>query len=229
MFESKTVWGMGELSYLPEIYIDVMTNNTVAQLKESIKSAYETVPVALSNLRKPELAAFVAWIETAKREDVSLKEVKEDMEITNTKTTQTEEAAQWEAESLLCHCGQRFIPLANGTMPRHTRPGLLDVMDRTYVPPKRERCHYSGKFPPVTVQTRSIINNSVDRQILDLKGTADNADKLKKLTAMRFNTVQIRDVRHVSEGSRKGRREGTRHVQGGTVKSRKRFRVETAA
>lgn len=49
-----------------------------------------------------------------------------------------------------CTCGKYLTPLANGTMPRHTR--LID-------PPRlvrphseiRQRCEGTGKFPPATV------------------------------------------------------------------------------
>jgi hypothetical protein len=52
-----------------------------------------------------------------------------------------------------CGCGQYKTPLANGTMPRHTR--LMDP-PRLQKPHSelRVRCHGSGKFPPVTVAWR---------------------------------------------------------------------------
>lgn len=48
-----------------------------------------------------------------------------------------------------CTCAQYFAPLANGTMPRHTRPTRAALGE---LGPKRVRCENTGKFPPSTVR-----------------------------------------------------------------------------
>jgi hypothetical protein len=53
-----------------------------------------------------------------------------------------------------CLCGQYFVPLANGTMPRHTRPFEKDAVLNDCRPYKRARCEYSGKFPPAEQAAR---------------------------------------------------------------------------
>lgn len=42
-----------------------------------------------------------------------------------------------------CACGQYKTPLANGTMPRHTKPAMGPGGYDT-----RVHCHGSGQFPP---------------------------------------------------------------------------------
>src|SRR5688500_4021957 len=55
-----------------------------------------------------------------------------------------------------CYCGQYKVPLANGTMPRHTKVN----MSRPRLPwnVRRITCEYSGKFPPIEVAAREKAN-----------------------------------------------------------------------
>lgn len=48
-----------------------------------------------------------------------------------------------------CACGRYLTPLANGTMPRHTRPARAALGE---LDPKRVHCESTGKFPPSTVR-----------------------------------------------------------------------------
>lgn len=150
-----------------------------------------------------------------------------------------------------CACGQFIATHDNGTLKRHTRPGLLDIMNRNYTPPKRVHCHYSGKFPPAIVRMRFDVNARQDREIKSLEAkaaltavalkdstSADEKELFKARLKMLNDAVRFTEaakyprtqimVSHAKEGSRKARKADTRHVSGGQVTSRKRFTVAVA-